>query len=161
METFLQPYIPLSPSSIRLLLCLLVETRSKKSLNYPSGNMLSQISSSIHWRQTFEHSLVRRSTTIGRGLGGIKNLSWESPTCQGGLWGMCIMLRKAIALEREQGTQSSVAAEQFSFSSKLRIPKESKEIFPLFPSHLIFQMMMYVFSPCFAKMPIFSCVVDF
>lgn len=51
------------------------------------------------------------------------------------------MLHKAIALEREQGTQSSVAAEQFSFSSKLRIPKESKEISPLFPSYLLFLMM--------------------
>lgn len=41
---------------------------------------------------------------------------------------MGTMVHKAIALEKEQGTQSSVAAEQFSFSSKLRIPKESKGI---------------------------------
>lgn len=45
------------------------------------------------------------------------------------------MLPAAIALEREQGAPNSVAAEQFRFSSKLRIPKESKGI-PFFPSIL-------------------------
>lgn len=48
------------------------------------------------------------------------------------------MLHKAIALEREQGTKSRVAAEQFSFSCKLRIPKESKDISLLFSSCLLF-----------------------
>lgn len=38
------------------------------------------------------------------------------------------MLHKAIALETEQGTQSSVAAERFRFSSKLRTPRESEGI---------------------------------
>lgn len=45
-----------------------------------------------------------------------------------------IMLCKTIALERDQGTQSSEAAEKFNFSSKPRIPRERKDISPLFPS---------------------------
>lgn len=42
------------------------------------------------------------------------------------------MLHETIALERKQGTQSSMVVVHVSFSSKPRISRESKDILPFF-----------------------------
>lgn len=68
---------------------------------------------------------------------------------------MWIMLPRTMVLEREQGTQTSEAAEQFSFSSKPRIPRESKDISPPHPPILfafleddVGLLLLFLKDPC-------------